>query len=131
MVDIRPISVRWPVAVIAAGQTTQAGIVEDTLRLDDIRAANRALQQLVRQRWYDIERIEYFDYRWYWDTLAEMVAYLDERWYARLRVSQMTFARVETLLAAADSGAQICLSRRMVIGRYAKQTLNRALPPQR
>src|SRR5437773_1748003 len=114
LIDLRPTAGNWPLEVVAGPRTWPAGPLDDTLELPDDQAANAALRHAVRAGWFISERATTFDYAWYWDTLAELEAYIAERWNTIMRLPETTRAALIRLLAPAGSGARVRLRRGMV-----------------
>ncbi|MEK7325455.1 MAG: hypothetical protein AAB217_09400, partial [Chloroflexota bacterium] len=80
LIDLRPLSARWPVEVVVNHQATVAGLVDDSPGAPLDTAANESLAQAAREGLFTREQENSFKYLWYWDTPDEMKAYLEENW---------------------------------------------------
>jgi len=120
LLDLRPLSGNWPVAVAAGGRVTFVGLLDQPAADPDDLAANASLAQIEREGWFAREREGVFDFAWYWDTPDEMKAYIAEKWtYTRLRKAVLT--RVRRLIASAGEGARVRVLGNIVISRWRKQ----------
>jgi hypothetical protein len=94
LIDLRPFAGNWPLEVVAPSASPTrstpgawaVGRVDDSQERPDDQAANAAIAHAVRAGWFRAERTTTFEYAWYWDTLAELEAYIAERWATVLRL---------------------------------------------
>lgn len=122
LLDLRPFAGNWPLEAVAGRRTWLAGTLDDSRERPDDEAANAAIAHAVRAGWFRAERTTTFEYAWYWDTLAELEAYIAERWTTVMRLPPRTRAAAERRLATAGPGARLRLRRGMLIGRYRRGT---------
>jgi hypothetical protein len=128
LIDLRPFAGNWPLDVVGRPrrpgghppQARTAGTLDDSQERPDDEAANVALTGALRAGWFVEEGATTFEYAWYWDSLAELEAYIAERWATVMRVPAQTRRAVVRLLAAAGPGACLRLRRGMLIGRYRR-----------
>jgi hypothetical protein len=129
LIDLRPFPGNWPLEVVGGAgdrggtgpEVRRAGPMDDTPVRPDDEAANAALAQAVRAGWFQRERATTFAYAWYWDTLAELEAYIAERWNTVMRLPRGTQAAARQLLEAGGPAARLRLRRGMLIGRYRRE----------
>jgi len=120
MVDLRPFTEHSPVEVVADGQVTSAGRLDEPQTDPDDWAANEALAQIERERVFICERRGAFDLLYYWDTPGEMKAYIDGEWTVA-RLPEDVFAAASRLAALAGASAGVRVRRNMIISRWRKQ----------
>jgi hypothetical protein len=118
LIDLRPFAGNWPLDVMTPTQQWTAGTLDDSLEQPDDQAANAAIAAAVRAGWFVPERATTFEFAWYWDTLAELEAYLVERWSTVMRLPPETRRAVQRLLAAGGPEARIRFRRGMRLGCY-------------
>lgn len=74
----------------------------------------------MRSGWFREERATTFEYAWYWDSPAELEAYIAECWTTAMRLTEPTRTAAERLLAAAGPDARLRLRRGMLLARYRR-----------
>ncbi len=120
LIDLRPFAGNWPLEVVAGRHRWSAGPLDDSQEQPDDAAANAALAHAIQAGWFVGERATTFQYAWYWDTLAELEAYIAERWTTVMRLPPATRAAVIRLLARTGPGARLRLRRGMLLGCYRR-----------
>lgn len=79
LVDVRPLSSRCPLEAVCGERVVHLGDVDGTGMLSDDRAADAAMRTSVGHGWFVPRRSITFDFRTYWDSVAEMASMLDAR----------------------------------------------------
>src|SRR4051794_35825045 len=120
LIDLRPFPGNWPLDVVAGPHAWPAGFLDDSLEIPDDQAANESIAQAVGAGWFRTERETTFEYAWYWDSLAELEAYIVERWSTVMRLPEQTKATAVQLLAAGGREVRLCFRRGMRLGRYRR-----------
>lgn len=123
LIDLRPLANDSPVEVVADGQVSVAGRVDDSLGVPDDTAANEALAQIEREGWFRREQEESFELLDYWDTPEEMKAYVDESLAPYVILPEDVLERAQRLMSAArgsGEGARVRKRLQMVIARLRK-----------
>src|SRR5689334_10752359 len=128
LIDLRPFAGNWPLEVVIRPQVPGgegldvwlAGTLDDSQERPADVAANAAMAQAVRAGWFRSERATTFEYIWYWDTLAELEAYIADRWATVMRIPVQTRQEASRLLASAGPDARLRLRRGMLIGSYRR-----------
>lgn len=120
LIDLRPFAGNWPLEVVTATRQWAAGPLDDSQEQPDDHAANGAIAAALHAGWFVEERTTTFPFAWYWDTLAELEAYIAERWSTVVRLPEDTRRAVEQLLAEAGPDARLRFRRRMRLGRYRR-----------
>jgi hypothetical protein len=80
LLDMRPIVGGMVVQVVTDSSTNTTGEVDDSEGKPDDEAADRAMAAMVEDGYFARERVEHFQFAYYWDSLPGMQAYIDERW---------------------------------------------------
>jgi len=108
MVDLRPLSqeVRVeietdPLTRIIAGELDESDWLEDDL------AADRAGAEAIRSGRFRLVDQQQFDFRWYFESLDELVDYAGEKWDDR--VDDVTLTHAAERLAALPETARLCV----------------------
>lgn len=120
LIDLRPVAGNWPLAAVAGGRVWPAGPMDDTVKRPADRASDAALRQVVRAGLFRPARATTFPYAWYWDSLAELDAYVADRWAGVMALPAPTRAAAARALAAAGPGARLRLRRGMLLAVYRR-----------
>ena len=121
LIDLRPLSARWPVEVVVGQQAAVAGLVDDSPGTPLDKAANQSLEQAAREGLFTREREGSFKYLWYWDTPDEMKAYLEENWAPDAILPEEVLAEARRLVSEAGEGGQARIRLHMIISRWRKR----------
>jgi hypothetical protein len=88
------------------------------MRVDD--ASNDAITEAVQRGWFKKESEEYFDYVYYWATVAEIVEYAEVDWSNAATIPDNVLAESHRLVDAEDVDVKIRIRRAMAIALYRK-----------
>ena len=121
LIDIRPISDRWPVEVVSSRETRVTGHVLDLPEslADDI-AANRSMIEAADKGWFTKEQEEFFHYHYSWDSPNEMKDYIMEEWEDFVGIDEETMLITSSTWALADADARVRLRTKIMITRWRK-----------
>ena len=120
LLDLRPRSMSLPVEVLGAEQVARAGHLEVSAEsYADDRAADAALAAIKRDALFTRERRGAFSFFWYWDTPAEMKAYVEEKW-TDTRLTEDVLAEAQRLAAKAGGHAKVRTRSRVHISRWRR-----------
>jgi hypothetical protein len=117
-IDLRPYAGNWPLAVVADGRVWPVGRMDGRVRRPTDRACDAALRRAVRAGLFRPVRATTFPFAWYWDSLAEMEAYLADRWTDVMALPPATRAAAVATLAAAGPDARLRILRGMRLAVY-------------
>jgi len=120
IIDIRPVTSYPPIEVITGDGTRLAGRADDSLGLPDDQAANHAVAEALRQGVFFKETEAQFQFMYYWDTLAQMQAYVEERLSDWIILGKTTLQNVSRLLSESSGQVQLRLSLEVLISVYRK-----------
>ncbi len=123
LIDLRPLSARWPLEVVVNRQATVAGLVDDSPGAPLDEAANQSLEQAAREGLFIREQDGAFKYLYYWDTPDEMKAYVEERWAPDAILPDEVLAEARRLMSEAAAPAQVRVRAHMIISRWRKSIL--------
>ena len=123
LIDLRPLSTRFPIDAVTASHEFRLGEGDATARIDDDRAADLATLDLVRAGWLTPLRHMEFDIRYYWHTTDEMADFLRS---GRVpKTVTPSYAEIDAALRAAsdraEGAARLRATRRMTLRSYAKR----------
>ena len=121
LIDLRPLTDRWAVEVVAVRATEGAGRVSPLPQgLADDAAANTAMSDGEKSGLFRRERQEFFPFHYSWDSPREMQEYVDEEWTDFLGVDETVWTRIRSLWALADGDARVRVRLKMLITRWVK-----------
>ena len=123
LIDLRPLSARWPVEVVVNHHATVAGLVDDSPGAPLDTAANESLAQAAREGLFTREQENSFKYLWYWDTPDEMKAYLEENWAPDAILPDEVLAEARRLMSKTGEGGRARIRLHMIISAWRKSNL--------
>jgi hypothetical protein len=115
--DLRPTPLHREIAVVTPNAAHIAGLVDTAATVADKLAANDALQQVVNDGWFALERSGSFDFFKYLSSFDELQA--DAADLVKSNVPETTMSAVERLLDEFPD-ASIRIRYPMSIARYRK-----------
>ena len=105
----------WPCGCVE--QIIPAGWVNETDDYVEYEWADEALQRVVDDRRFTLERVGTFEFVWHADTMSDLRAYLAEEWKDAI-IDDLTAMRVEELLKLPVHDKEILVSEAIRIARY-------------
>jgi len=121
LIDLRPLTDRWPVEVVAVRRTEEAGRVTALPQgLADDAAANGAMSGGERSGLFKREREEFFPFHYSWDSPNDMHEYVEQEWADFLGIEDAVWRRIRSLWALADADARVRVRLKMLITRWVK-----------
>lgn len=121
LVDLRPVADRWPLEIATATKSQVAGRLQDLpAQLDDDAASAEAIAHAAQAGWFVSERVETFDFLYYWDTLEEMKAYIDEQWEDYVSLPGEVYRQAQVLWADGGADRQVRVRVKLLIGCWQK-----------
>jgi len=123
LLDIRPVSGRWPLEVVSARSTQITGHVQDLPEsLTDDEAANRSMAEAAGRGWFIKEQELSFSYDYSWDTPDEMEEYIRQEWKDFVGIDEETRLATSSVWALADADARVRLRMRIMLTRWRRQS---------
>jgi hypothetical protein len=117
--DIHPTNEPAAIAVRLRDQLIPAGWLTESDDYVEYEWADEALQRVVDDRRFVLEREGTFEFVWHADTLPELRAYLAEEWKDAI-IDELTAGRIEELLKLPVRDKEILVSEAIRIARYRR-----------
>jgi len=119
LIDIRPLSDRWPVEVASSRGQKETGRVDDFPEsLDADRASNEAMKEVEGRGWFQREQDGRFPFLYSWDTPSEMEEFVAEDWSDFVRLSDPVKQATRSTWASADGDARVQVRVQILITRW-------------
>ncbi len=122
LIDLRPLTDNWPVEIASGQEGHEAGRLTDLPagRGDD-QAANLAIEEASRRGWFLRQEQETFPLFYYWDTPAEVQAFIEEEWDGVAELDEGTARQMRASWASAGAAARIRVRVKMLLTRWIKK----------
>jgi hypothetical protein len=117
LLDIHPTNEMAAIAVRLREQLIPGGWLNESDDYVEYAWADEAVQQVVADRRFTLERSGTFEFVWHADTLNELRAYLAEEWKDAI-IDELTAGRIEELLKLPVHDKEILVSEAIRIARY-------------
>ncbi len=122
LIDLRPMSARYPIEVVTSRRAVQIGEVDATGMVSADLAADRAMREALDRGWFTVERTPQLHFAFWWDTVREMQSSLDES--RRAKTVAPSYDKLEAayrrLTAVATGPGRLRCVRRMILSSYMK-----------
>lgn len=119
LIDIRPLSDRWPIEVTATGGLEETGRVDDFAEpLNADRASNEAMNEVEARGWFKREQEEFFSFFYSWDTPSEMEEFVSDEWSDFVGLNEDAKMRTRSAWASANADARVRIKVRILITRW-------------
>jgi hypothetical protein len=119
LLDIHPTNEPAAVAVRLLEQIIPAGWIDESDDYVEYEWADEALQRMVDNRPFMLERMGTFEFMWHADSMNDLRAYLAEEWKDAI-IDDVTAMRIEELLKLPVHDKEILVSEAMRIARYRR-----------
>jgi hypothetical protein len=120
LLDVRPLSGRWPIEVASTCGLRETGRVDDFPEpLDADRASNQAMSEVAARGWFKREQQESFPYFYSWDTPSEMEEFVAEDWSDFVALNEDAKMSTRSVWASADADARVRVKVKILITRWA------------
>ena len=119
LIDIRPLSNRWPIEVASTRGARETGRVDDFPEpLNADRASNEAMNEVEARDWFKREQEGHFPFFYSWDTPSEMEEFVSEDWSDFVELNEDAKMRTRSAWASADADARVRVKVRILITRW-------------
>lgn len=119
LIDLRPLADRWPVEVFSGRETRQTGRLTDLPQgVEDDAAANRAMVEAERSRWFFREQEELFPLYYVWDTASDMEEWIDAEWEDFIGLDKETRRATRSAWALGDADSRVRVRVKMLVTRW-------------
>lgn len=119
LLDIHPTNEMAAMAVRLQTQIVPAGWLHESDDYEEYEWADEALQRVIDDQRFTLERVGTFEFVWHADTLPELRAYLAEEWQDAI-IDELTAGRIEELLKLPVPDKEILVSEAIRIARYRR-----------
>ena len=120
LLDINPTNEPAALAVRLREQIIPAGWINESDDYVEYEWADEALQRLVDNRHFTLERLGTFDFIWHADSMSDLRAYLAAEWKDAI-IDDVTAMRIEELLKLPVHDKEILVSEAIRIARYRRR----------
>ncbi len=117
LLDIHPTNEPAAIAVRLREQLIPAGWLRESDDYVEYEWADEALQHVVAQQFFVLERVGTFEFVWHADSMNELRAYLSEEW-KDASIDDVSAMRIEELLKLPVRDKEILVSEAIRIARY-------------
>ena len=121
LIDLRPLHDNRAVEIMTVDSRFVPGYVADLTGAADDAACLKAVDQVVHDGYFSLQRKEAFEYTVYWDNLEEFSAFAEEKWFAKRRLSPDVVERAQRHIAETGGSYRIRIRYRMHLAVYQKQ----------
>lgn len=121
LIDLRPVSDRWPVEIASSQGIRETGRVLDLpIGVADDEAANLAIEEAARNGWFVRDKREFFPFFYSWDSPKEMEEYIEQEWEDFIGLDEGTKQATRSAWASANADARVRVKVKMTITRWKK-----------
>ena len=121
LIDLRPVLDQWPVEVAWKDGFRETGRLKDLPSgLADDQAANLAMEEAARRKWFLLEQAERFSLFYSWDRPSEMEAFIREEWNSFAQLDDQAMRRTKSAWAVAGGDAYVRVRASMMINCWRK-----------
>ena len=120
LLDIHPTNESAALAVRLREQIIPAGWINESDDYVEYEWADEALQRLVDNRHFTLERLGTFEFIWHADSMSDLRAYLAAEWKDAI-IDDVTAMRIEELLKLPMHDKEILVSEAIRIARYRRR----------
>ena len=119
LVDIRPLSDRWPIEVASGRGVKETGRLEDfpEPRSAD-QASNAAMSEAEARGWFTRVQEARFPFFYSWDRPSEMEEFVAEDWSDFVQLSDPVKHTTRSAWASADADARVQVKVQILITRW-------------
>lgn len=119
MIDLRPVSGRWPIEVISVSGVRGTGDLQDLEPcVRDDEAANLSMARAEQQGWFIRQAEDFFSFIYSWDTPSEMEEWIDTEWSDSILLDDESKQATRSAWATAEADARVQIRARMLITRW-------------
>ena len=119
LIDIRPLTGRWPIEVASARGVKETGRVDDfpePLKAD--RASNQAVKEVEARGWFQREQEEFFPFLYSWDMPSEMEEFIADDWSDFIGLGEAAKMATRSAWATADADSRVQVRVKILITKW-------------
>lgn len=122
LIDLRPVSDRWPVEVVSESGVRETARFQDLpVGLADDKAADRAIAYAAETGWFTHDEETFFPFTYSWDTPSEMEEWLNDEWNESIALDEESLRATRSAWALGDADSRVRVSVKMLITRWIKK----------
>ena len=120
LIDLRPLCADAPLEIVCAGGRALAGQVDMSPDIAHEIAADQAIETVVREGIIKKLRLDFFDFAYYWDTVADFLADMDEYWQGEVILRAGVIRRAHALFKKYQPQARVRLRMPMKLENFVR-----------
>ncbi len=120
MIDVRPLCIDVPLEIVFGEVGESAGMLDLSPDIKRDVDSGRAIEMILADGIFKEEKLEFFDFAYYWNTLEDILEDLDENWKDEIVIPEAVLGRAQALFEKQRSKPKIRIRVRMKLGLYEK-----------
>ncbi len=120
LIDLRPLCADAPLEIIHTGGSALAGQVDMRPGIAQEIAADQAIESVVGEGIFSRSGLEFFDFAYYWDNVADMLADMDEFWKGDVILAAAVIRRARALFKKYQPQARVRMRMPMKLEKFEK-----------
>ncbi len=120
LIDLRPLCADAPLEIVGAASVELAGVVDMSPDIADEIAADQAIDSVVSDGIFKKIQLDHFDFAYYWETVADMLADLDEYWKTEVILRAGVIRRARALFKKYQPQARVRLRMPMKLEKFER-----------
>ncbi len=120
LVDLRPLCADAPLEIVFTGGIALAGQVDMTVDIAHEIAADQAIEAVLREGFFKKSQLVSFDFAYYWETVADLLADMDEYWKDDVILPAAVIRRAGALFKKYQPQARVRLRVPMKLEKFEK-----------
>jgi len=121
LLDMRPVHSNPAIEVLGGDGRFVAGHAVDNAGGADDRAANYAVEELVRRGLFALQLQKRFKFASYWDSLEGLLGYAEEKWRETKQIPPDVLERARRRIEGIDGRYRICIRSTIHLAVYQKR----------
>ncbi len=121
LIDLRPLCADAPLEIVFTGSCALAGQVDMSPDIAHEIAADQAIHSVVEDEIFKKIQLDLFDFAYYWDNVADMLADMDEYWQGEVILRAGVIRRARALFKKYQPQARVRLRVPMKLEKFEKQ----------
>lgn len=122
LIDLRPLCADAPLEIVFTGGCALAGAVDMSPDIALEIAADQAIDSVVGEELFKKLQLDFFDFAYYWDSVADFLADMDEYWKGEVILRTGVIRRARALFKKHQPQARVRLRVRMKLEKFEKTT---------
>lgn len=120
LIDLRPLCADAPLEIVFASGCELAGPVDMSPDIAHEIAADQAIEAVVREEIFKKLQLDFFDFAYYWESVADMLADMDEYWKGEVILRAGVIRRARALFKKHQPQARVRLRMPMKLEKFER-----------